>query len=53
MPNWSKRKAKVSIGTSESKARILKWVGYLTNLYVILGIAILIWILYGDRIKQL
>ena len=32
--------------------RLLQWLVYITNLYVIFGIFVLIWLLYGEYIIQ-
>ncbi|OPY45195.1 MAG: hypothetical protein A4E46_01321 [Methanosaeta sp. PtaU1.Bin016] len=32
--------------------RLLQWLVYVTNLYIIFGIFVLIWILYGKYIIQ-
>jgi len=50
MANWFERKAKDWFGTPEKKMRLLQWLVYITNLYIIFGIFVLIWILYGDYI---
>jgi hypothetical protein len=50
MPNWFERKADDWVGTAEKKMRLLQWLVYITNLYIIFGIFVLIWILYGKYI---
>jgi len=52
MSNWFERKAEDWFGTPEKKMRLLQWLVYITNLYVIFGIFVLIWLLYGDYIMQ-
>jgi hypothetical protein len=52
MSNWFERKAEDWFGTPEKKMRLLQWLVYITNLYVIFGILVLIWILYGKNISQ-
>jgi hypothetical protein len=52
MSNWFERKAHNWFGTPEKKARLLQWLVYITNLYIILGIFILIYILYGQYINE-
>ncbi|MBK7385814.1 MAG: hypothetical protein IPI63_03440 [Methanothrix sp.] len=52
MSNWFERKAEDWFGTPEKKMRLLQWLVYITNLYVIFGIFVLIWLLYGDYIIQ-
>jgi len=52
MPNWFERKAKDWFGTPEKKMKLLQWLVYITNLYIIFGIFVLIWILYGQYIMQ-
>ncbi len=53
MASWFDRKAEDHFGTPEKKARAFMWLVYITNLYIIFGIFVLIWILYGDHIIQL
>jgi len=53
MPNWFERKAKEKFGTPEKKMRLLQWMVYISNLYIILGIFILIYLLYGEHILEL
>jgi len=52
MSNWFDRKAEDWFGTPEKKMRLLQWLVYVTNLYIIFGIFVLIWILYGEYIMQ-
>jgi hypothetical protein len=52
MSNWFDRKAEDWFGTPEKKMRLLQWLVYITNLYIIFGIFVLIWILYGEYIMQ-
>ncbi|MDM7939536.1 MAG: hypothetical protein QUS07_04255, partial [Methanothrix sp.] len=52
MSNWFERKAEDWFGTPEKKMRLLQWLVYVTNLYIIFGIFVLIWILYGKYIIQ-
>jgi hypothetical protein len=52
MSNWFERKATDWFGTPEKKARLFQWLVYVTNLYIILGIFILIYILYGQYINE-
>jgi len=52
MPNWFERKAEDWFGTSEKKARLMQWLVYITNLYIIFGIFVLIYILYGPYIHE-
>jgi len=37
MSNWFERKAEDWFGTPEKKMRLLQWLVYITNLYVILA----------------
>jgi hypothetical protein len=53
MPSWSQRKAEEWFGTPEKKMRLLQWLVYITNLYIIFGIFVLIWVLYGDHLREL
>jgi len=53
MPNLLERKAKEWFGTPEKKARLLQVLVYISNLYVILGVFVLIWVLYGDHLIAL
>lgn len=53
MPNWFERKAEEWFGSPEKKMRLLQWAVYITNLYVILGIFILIYIMYGEHLRDL
>ena len=53
MPEWIKRKTDDWFGTPEKKAKLFLWLVYLLNLYIIFGILILIWALYGDHIIEL
>lgn len=52
MSNWIERKAEDWFGTPEKKMRLLQWLVYITNLYIIFGILVLIWLLYGEHIRQ-
>ena len=52
MGKWFERKAEDWFGTPEKKMRLLQWLVYITNLYVIFGIFVLIWLLYGEYIIQ-
>jgi hypothetical protein len=53
MPSWFERKAVEWFGTPEKKMRLLQWLVYITNLYIIFGIFVLIWVLYGDHLQEL
>ena len=53
MSGWIKRKADNWVGTPEKKAKVFLWLVYLINLYIIFGIFILIWVLYGDHITEI
>lgn len=53
MPNLLERKANEWFGTPEKKARLLQVLVYISNLYVILGVFVLIWVLYGDHLIAL
>ncbi|MGC9514109.1 hypothetical protein [Methanocrinis sp.] len=53
MPNLLERKAEEWFGTPEKKARMLQWLVYISNLYVILGVFVLIYVLYGDHLIAL
>lgn len=53
MTGWAGKKAKEWFGTPEKKMRLLQWLVYISNLYVILGIFVLIYILYGDHLREL
>jgi len=53
MPGLLERKASEWFGTPEKKARLLQWLVYISNLYVILGVFVLIYILYGDHLTEL
>jgi hypothetical protein len=53
MPNYYERKAEEWFGTPEKKMRLFQWLVYITNLYIIFGIGVLIWVLYGDKITIL
>ena len=50
--NWFERKAEDWYGTPEKKMRLLQWLVYITNLYIIFWIFVLIWILYGKYIMH-
>jgi hypothetical protein len=52
MPNWFERKAEDWFGTPEKKMRLMQWLVYITNLYIILGIFLLIYVLYGQYINE-
>jgi hypothetical protein len=52
MSNWLERKAEDWFGTPEKKMRLMQWLVYITNLYIILGIFLLIYILYGQHINE-
>jgi hypothetical protein len=52
MSTLFERKAEDWFGTPEKKMRLLQWLVYITNLYIIFGIFVLIWILYGQYIVQ-
>ncbi len=52
MPNCFERKAEDWFGTPEKKMRLLQWLVYITNLYIIFGIFLLIYILYGPYINE-
>ncbi len=52
MSSWFERKFEDRFGTPEKKMRLLQWLVYITNLYIIFGIFVLIWILYGKYIMQ-
>ncbi|HPE64099.1 MAG TPA: hypothetical protein PLQ49_08340 [Methanothrix sp.] len=53
MPGLLERKAEEWFGTPEKKARLLQWLVYISNLYVLLGVFVLIWVLYGDHLIAL
>jgi len=53
MPGFLERKASEWFGTPEKKARLLQWLVYISNLYVILGVFVLIYVLYGDHLTEL
>ncbi len=52
MSGLFERKAEDWFGTPEKKMRLLQWLVYVTNLYIIFGIFVLIWILYGQYIMR-
>lgn len=52
MSNWFERKAEDWFGTAEKKMRLMQWLVYITNLYIIFGILVLIYILYGPHIIE-
>ena len=52
MSNWFERKAEDWYGTPEKKMRLMQWLVYITNLYIIFGIFVLIWMLYSEYIIQ-
>jgi hypothetical protein len=53
MPSWFEKKAEEWFGTPEKKMRLLQWLVYIANLYIIFGIFVLIWVLYGDHLREL
>jgi hypothetical protein len=53
MPNLLERKAEEWFGTPEKKARLLQWLVYISNLYVLFGVFVLIYVLYGDHLIAL
>ena len=53
MPGLLERKAEEWFGTPEKKARLLQWLVYISNLYVLLGVFVLIYVLYGDHLIAL
>jgi hypothetical protein len=53
MPNWFERKAEEWFGTPEKKMKVLQWCVYITNLYIIFGIGVLIYVLYGEHLREL
>ena len=53
MPGWIKRKIDNCFGTPEKKAKMFLWLVYIINLYVMFGIFVLIWVLYGEHIIEL
>jgi len=52
MSNFIERKAQDWFGTPEKKARLIQWLVYITNLYIIFGIFVLIYLLYGPHIIE-
>jgi hypothetical protein len=52
MSNWIERKAEDWFGTAEKKMRLMQWLVYITNLYIIFGILVLIYLLYGPHIIE-
>lgn len=52
MSNFIERKAEDWFGTPEKKMRLMQWLVYITNLYIIFGILVLIYILYGPHIIE-
>ncbi|MGD0952170.1 MAG: hypothetical protein ABR985_07225 [Methanotrichaceae archaeon] len=52
MSNWFERKAEDWFGTAEKKMRLMQWLVYITNLYIIFGILVLIYLLYGPHIIE-
>jgi hypothetical protein len=52
MTSWFERKTEDWFGTPEKKMRLLQWLVYITNLYIIFGIFVLIWLLYGKYILR-
>jgi hypothetical protein len=52
MSNWFERKAEDWFGTAEKKMRLMQWLVYITNLYIIFGIFVLIYLLYGPHIIE-
>jgi len=53
MPGILERKANEWFGTPEKKARLLQWLVYISNLYIILGLFIFIWVLYHEHLIAL
>ena len=53
MANLLERKAKEWFGTPEKKARLLQVLVYISNLYIIFGVFVLIYVLYGDHLIAL
>ncbi len=53
MPGLLERKAEEWFGTPEKKARLLQVLVYISNLYVLLGVFVLIYVLYGDHLIAL
>ena len=53
MPGILEQKASEWFGTPEKKARLLQWLVYISNLYIILGLFIFIWILYHEHLIAL
>ena len=53
MPGILERKANDWFGTPEKKARLLQWLVYISNLYVMLGVFVLIYVLYGEHLIAL
>ena len=53
MPEMLERKAEEWFGTPEKKARLLQWLVYISNLYVLLGVFVLIWVLYHEHLIAL
>jgi hypothetical protein len=53
MSDLLNRKAEDWFGTPEKKMRLLQWLVYITNLYIIFGIFVLIWLLYNEHIMAL
>jgi hypothetical protein len=51
MSEWLDKKADEWFGTPEKKMRLLQWGVYISNLYILFGIGVLIWILYGEHIQ--
>jgi len=52
MSEWLDKKADEWFGTPEKKMRLLQWGVYISNLYILFGIGVLIWILYGEHIQM-
>lgn len=52
MSNFIERKAEDWFGTAEKKMRLMQWLVYITNLYIIFGILVLIYLLYGQHIIE-
>jgi hypothetical protein len=53
MSDLLNKKAEDWFGTPEKKMRLLQWLVYITNLYIIFGIFVLIWLLYHEHIIAL
>ena len=53
MSVWIDKKTEEWFGTPEKKMRLLQWLVYITNLYIIFGIFVLIWLFYHEHITAL